>query len=216
MRIFVAGASGLIGSRLVRLLSQQGHTVAAMTRSPEKVDALEAIGAEALVCDVFDGDRLTGAVGGFRPDVLVDELTDLPDDLAEIGRFRERNDRIRREGTRNILDAAARARVGRVISQSIAWELPRDRGGEAVIEHEKAVLEHGGVVVRYAQLYGPGTFYPDDLPAPPRVHVEDAARLTLHALDVRPGTILAIEDGPDGGAARRAEVREVDRLGRHG
>src|SRR5258705_13840707 len=81
MRIYFAGASGVIGSRLVPLLLGAGHTVGAMTRSAEKADGLAAIGAQPIVCDVFDRPALTSAVRAFSPDVLLHELTDLPDDL---------------------------------------------------------------------------------------------------------------------------------------
>jgi len=76
MRVFVAGASGVIGVRLVPLLVAAGHEVAGLTRSPEKVEALRRLGALPVVCDVFDRKALRAAVGDFGPDVIVSELTD--------------------------------------------------------------------------------------------------------------------------------------------
>jgi nucleoside-diphosphate-sugar epimerase len=198
MRIFVAGASGVIGRRLVPLLVGDWHEVAAMTRTPENAPALERAGARPVVCDVYDAARLRAEVGAFEPDVILDELTDLPDDLAELPRFRDRNSRMRVEGTHNLLAAAAQADDALVVAQSVAWELPGERARQAVLELERAVLERDGVIVRYGQLYGPGTFYPDELPPAPRVHVDDAASLTLAALDARPRTTLTIEDEPEG------------------
>jgi nucleoside-diphosphate-sugar epimerase len=110
MRVFLAGASGVIGVRLVPLLDAAGHTVAGMTRSPEKADSLRALGAEPVVCDVFDAVGLKAAVSAFAPDAVMHQLTDLPDAVERIPEFAERNNRIRTEGTRNLI-AAARATV---------------------------------------------------------------------------------------------------------
>jgi uncharacterized protein YbjT (DUF2867 family) len=93
--VFIAGASGVIGARLVPLLAAAGHTVAGMTRSPGKAGLLAELGAEPVVCDVFDAGALTRAVTGFAPDVVMHQLTDLPDDLAELAAFAVRNGRIR-------------------------------------------------------------------------------------------------------------------------
>src|SRR6201994_3482074 len=99
MRIFVAGASGVIGVRLLPLLVADGHVGAAMTRSPGKAALLAALGAEPVVCDVFDAAGLAVAVARFRPGLVMHQLTDLPDDAADIARLGGRNDRIRTEGT---------------------------------------------------------------------------------------------------------------------
>jgi hypothetical protein len=192
MRIFLAGASGVIGIRLLPLLVADGHRVAAMTRSPEKADRLRWLGAEPVVCDVFDADELTSAVAAFAPEMLMHQLTDLPDRLERLGAYALRNDRMRTEGTRNLLAAAAAASVERFLAQSIAWR-PPGRGG-AVDEHERQVVDAGGVVLRYGQLYGPDTFYPHELPPHPRVHVDVAARTTRGLLDAAPGVALIAED----------------------
>jgi len=84
MRIFLAGASGVIGIRLLPPLVSAGHQVTGMTRSPQKVPALEALGAEPVFCDVYDAEALRTAVIEFRPDTVVHQLTDLPDDAAMI------------------------------------------------------------------------------------------------------------------------------------
>ena len=194
MRIFVAGASGVIGSRLVPLLVADGHAVAGMTRSTHKADLLRELGAEPVICDVFDADALTRAVIAFAPDIVFDQLTDLPDNAADIPAFSDRNNRIRGEGTRNLLAVAAAASAGPVIAQSISWELPGESGRAATAEHERAVLRAGGVVIRYGQLYGPGTYYETTQPEPPRVHVDDAARQTVPAIGVPAGVTIVVDD----------------------
>ena len=194
MRIFVAGASGVIGSRLVPLLVADGHAVAGMPRSAHKVRLLRELGAEPVVCDVFDADALTRAVIAFAPDIVFDQLTDLPDNAADIPAFSDRNNRIRGEGTRNLLAVAAAASAGPVIVQSISWELPGESGRAATAEHERAVLRAGGVVIRYGQLYGPGTYYETTQPEPPRVHVDDAARQTVPAIGVPAGVTIVVDD----------------------
>ena len=154
MRIFIAGASGVIGIRLLPLLAAAGHEVAGMTRSPAKIDGLKALGAEPILCDVYDAEALRVAVVRFGPDVVMNQLTDLPDDAAKIPEFGARNDRIRREGTRNLLAAAEAAGAEQILAQSIAWKQPGNRG-VTTREYENSVLSVGGVVIRYGQLYGP-------------------------------------------------------------
>jgi D-arabinose 1-dehydrogenase-like Zn-dependent alcohol dehydrogenase len=176
MRIFLAGATGVIGIRLIPLLVADGHVVAGMTRSPAKSAQLREFGAEPVVCDVFDVDALLPAVASFGPDAVLHQLTDLPDRLDDLGEFAARNDRIRTEGTRNLLLAARQANAAHFLAQSIAWR-PEGRAN-VVDEHEQAVLQVGGVVVRYGQLYGPGTFYEHGKPSHPRIHVDEAARAT--------------------------------------
>jgi nucleoside-diphosphate-sugar epimerase len=168
--------------------------VAGMTRSPGKTGLLRELGAQPVVCDVFDADALTRAVSGFGPDVVFHQLTDLPDHAGDIAAFGDRNDRMRTEGTRNLLAAAAAAGAPRVIAQSISWELPSAGRRAATAALERAVLQAGGVVIRYGQLYGPGTYYETDPPDPPRIHVDDAARQTLPALAAPPGVTIVADD----------------------
>lgn len=192
MRIFVAGASGVIGTRLLPLLTSQSHQVIGMTRSPGKLQLLRSLGAEAVVCSVFDYKALVEAVKLARPDAIIDELTDLPDDPARIQEYVALNNRIRREGTANILSAAKIAGANRVLVQSVAWTLPGE-GQNAIRDMERMVLEADGIVLRYGQFYGPDTYYVENLPPPPRVHIDEAARRTVTALNASPG-IITIED----------------------
>ena len=199
MRIFIAGASGVIGSRLVPLLVAAGHDVAGMTRSPARAEGLRALGATPIVCDVFDALALREALARYVPDAVIDQLTDLPDDAALIPERSEANNRIRREGTANLIAAARAAGAHRFAAQSVAWRLPA-AGAEAVEALEEAVLGSGGVVLRYGRFYGPGTYYEAGLPPHPRIHVEEAARRTVAALDAPSGVITLTEDPPAGGA----------------
>ncbi len=187
MRIFVAGATGVIGRRLVPMLVERGHDVVGMTRSEERGDALRAAGAQPVVCDVYDADRLKAVIVEARPDALMHELTDIPPDI-DPRKYAEQfagNDRVRTDGTRNLMEAAASAGVSRVIAQSISiayapvggWvkteedplyddaPMPFRRSVEALHGLESAVTGHpgiGGVALRYGLFYGPGTAYASD------------------------------------------------------
>ena len=176
MRIFLAGATGVIGRRLVPLLLDAGHEVVALT-AIRRADDLVAAGATVAVADVYDAAALREVVVAARPELVMHQLTDLPDDAADLADHRDRNARIRVEGTDNLLAAARAADATRFVAQSIAWTPP---GGAPSVEHlERVVLEFGGVVVRYGQFYGPGTFHPDAPPPPPRIALDEAARRTL-------------------------------------
>ncbi|MFI5708857.1 NAD-dependent epimerase/dehydratase family protein [Kribbella sp. NPDC051620] len=190
MRIFLAGASGLIGQRLIPLLLEEGHVVGGMTRSAGKTELLERLGAEAILCDVFDREALIEAVTEFKPDLILNELTDLPDDLAQIGAHAELNARIRTEGNQNLIDAARQAGSPKLLVQSVAWQLPAGPDAVAVASLEKSVLAEGGVVLSYGQFYGPGTYNEAQLPAEPRVQIDRAAVLTVAALDAPSGVVV--------------------------
>jgi nucleoside-diphosphate-sugar epimerase len=191
VRIFLAGASGVIGRRLVPLLVESGHEVAGMTRTPAKADTLLGLGAEPVVCDVYDAGRLGEAVVDFGPELVMHQLTDLPDEEASIAGSNA-NARMRREGTRNLLAAARAARAARFLAQSVAWDPPGE-GAHAKADLERLTLEAGGVVLRYGRFYGPGTYH-DEPPAPPRIHIDEAARRTVELLHVPSGIHAVVED----------------------
>jgi nucleoside-diphosphate-sugar epimerase len=186
MRVFVAGASGAIGRPLVPRLVAAGHEVTGTTRSEERAEAIRAAGATAAVLDVFDAASLRAAVDETRPEVLVHELTSLPDrlDFRKEGVYEPTN-RVRTEGTGILLDAARAAGVRRFVCQSIAFayrpegarvkteddplmdDIPGNFGSglRALDEMEAMVLGADGiegVVLRYGFFYGPGTYYADD------------------------------------------------------
>ena len=192
MRVFLAGASGVIGRRLVPLLIRGGHDVAGMTRSTDNADALSELGAEPVVCDVFDVDKLCRVVTDFAPELVMHQLTDLPDDPAHILEFGPANARIRRDGTRNLIAAASAAGARRLLAQSIAWKLPGD-GGAAVEDLERMVLDARGVVLRYGRFYGPGTYSEDEAPSDPRIHIDSAAEQTVQVLTSGSGVMTIVD-----------------------
>ena len=186
MKIFVAGASGVIGRPLVQKLVERGHETVGMTRREDAAADLARRGIKPVVCDVFDAEAVERAVRSVGPDVLVHQLTSLPHaiDPRKIGEQLASNDRIRTEGTRNLVHAAASCGVGRIVAQSIAFayapgapglrteddplwlDAPRPwrRSVKAIAELERQVLSanDGGVVLRYGYFYGPGTAYAAD------------------------------------------------------
>jgi uncharacterized protein YbjT (DUF2867 family) len=193
-RVFLAGASGTIGQRLVPKLIEAGHVVGGMTRSADKAGLLTDLGAEPIVVDVFEREALIHAVIGFDPDVILNELTDLPDDAAKIGSHVELNARIRTEGVENLIEAARRSGSPKIVTQSVAWTLPPGPDARAVVFLEDAVLAEGGVVLRYGQFYGPGTYNEEQRPEQPRVAIDRAAELTVRALDEPSGVVLITDE----------------------
>lgn len=183
----------MLGIRVVPLLAAKGHEVWGMTRTPSKADTLRAVGAEPSVCDVYDLPVLRDAIVDADPEMVMHLLTDLPDDVSAIDGFVDANARIRREGTRNLLRAARAADATRFLAESVAWELPGD-AGKAVTELERAVLHVGGVVLRYGQFHGPGTYHEERMPDRPRIHVDEAARRTAAALGEPSGVIEIVDD----------------------
>jgi hypothetical protein len=195
-RIFLAGASGVIGQRLTPRLIRAGYLVGGMTRSTDKTDLLHDLGAEPILCNAFDRAAVIAAVHDFRPDIILNELTVLPDDPAQIDALTDLNDRIRTEGTQNLIDAARRCGSPKILAQSVAWQLPVGPDARAVAQLERSVLLEGGVVLRYGQLYGPGTYYEAQLPTEPRVHLDRAAEATVAALGEPTGVVVIVDPLP--------------------
>lgn len=192
MRVFVAGASGVIGRQLVPLLVADGHVVAGTTRSEAKAGMLRDLGAEPVVLDVYDAEALRDAVVAFGPDLVMHQLTDLPDHASEIAAGRAANARMRVEGTDNLLAATRAAGATRFLAQSIAWEIPGE-GAKAVAHLEQATLDFGGVVLRYGQFHGPGTYYEEEPPEPPRIQIDDAAARTAELLEAPSGIVTIVD-----------------------
>ncbi|HET9581436.1 MAG TPA: NAD-dependent epimerase/dehydratase family protein [Gemmatimonadota bacterium] len=183
MRIFLAGATGAVGRRLVPLLIQAGHDVVGLTRTLAKADNLRAMGAEPAVADALDPDAVMKAVSEARPEVLIHQLTAIPDgvDLRHFDRDFALTDRLRTEGTRHLVAAATEAGARRLVAQGFAgWGYAREGGPikteadpldpdppavfrrtlDALRELEAAVLgarDLAGIVLRYGWFYGPGT-----------------------------------------------------------
>jgi nucleoside-diphosphate-sugar epimerase len=164
-----------------------------MTRSPNKTELLSHLGAQPILCDVFDREALVQAVLDFKPDILLNELTDLPDDAAQMGEHANLNARIRTEGTRNLIEAARRSGSPKILAQSVAWQLPDGPDARAVAELERSVLAEGGVVLRYGQFYGPGTYNEQQLPKEPRVQIDRAAERTAELLGEPTGVVVIVD-----------------------
>ena len=183
MRIFVAGATGAIGHRLLPLLLGRGHQVTAMTRRPDRAAGLRAAGADPVVADALDREAVLAAVTAARPEVVVHELTDLAG-MRDFRKFDEgfaATNRLRTEGTDHLLAAATAAGARRFLAQSFAgWPFARTGGPvkteddpldpdppaalrptlDAIRYLEAAVLGAEGIeglVLRYGGFYGPGT-----------------------------------------------------------
>jgi len=226
MNIFLAGAAGVIGRRLVPLLRDTGHAVTGTTRSRERAAALEALGAHGVVVDVFDARALLRAMVAAHPDVVIHQLTDLPQTIDPASRPSEfeANARVRIDGTRNLMAAASFAGARRVVAQSIAFAYapgqgtrlesdpldldgPRAATVRAVASLEQQVMGMpgiDGVVLRYGRLYGPGTWYASATGAGP-LHVDAAAHAALLAVTKGQGVYNIAEDD---GAASIVKARQ--------
>jgi nucleoside-diphosphate-sugar epimerase len=183
MKIFVAGASGAIGKRLVPMLAERGHEVTGMTRSPAKQDLVRQMGARAVVADALDPEAVAQALAEAEPEVVIHELTAI--EAGKFGRnfdkvFAQTN-RLRREGTDHLLAAAMAVGARRFVAQSFAPWLYKRVGGPVKVEDDPledtppktvmqtfAAIRHvedtvmraeriEGIVLRYGGFYGPGT-----------------------------------------------------------
>jgi nucleoside-diphosphate-sugar epimerase len=183
VRILFAGATGVLGRATLPHL--RGHNVTGLTRSPEKLQLVRGLGAEAAVCDVYDSAALLRVTQRARPHTVVNFVTDLASGSAAA------NNRARREGGENLLDAANATGASRLVVESVAFTLDGD-AAEAVEQLERSTHAFAGdaLVLRFGRLWGPGTFY-DAPPHPPAVHVDkagaEAARLLVQA---PPGTYI--------------------------
>jgi nucleoside-diphosphate-sugar epimerase len=230
MRVFVAGATGVIGRVLVPMLRDAGHEVVGMTRSQERASELREQGVEPAVCDAFDADGVARAVAAAQPEVVVNQLTDIPKVIEprKMGEQFEMNDRLRTEGTPNLMRAAEAAGARRLISQSIAFAYapadslrseddplfddappPWGRSVAAVRALERATLGSesvDGVVLRYGYFYGPGTVYAGDGSTAamvrkrgfPVVGNGSAVYSFIHIDDAASATVAALDRGAPG------------------
>lgn len=185
MRVIVVGGSGAIGRQLVPLLVAAGHEVAGTTRRPERVAEIEAAGATAMVTDVFD-EGFGAALAGFRPDAVINQVTDLPQSAAELALKTEDQIRVRTLGYDAVVAAARAAGAVRYLAQSVAFDLEGD-AGRAVLSLERGALEYPGIAIRYGYFYGPGTWYDGPAPEGKWVHIRHAAARTVELLTAEPG-----------------------------
>jgi nucleoside-diphosphate-sugar epimerase len=223
MKVLVVGASGAIGGRLVPQLLEHGHEVVGTCRSPDKTAQLRALGAEAVVLDALDAKAGHDTVAGIAPEAIIHQATALAD--VRFGRNFDRTfaqtNRLRTEGTDNLLAAARKVGVRRFVAQSFASmrnvreggmvkteDDPLDpdppatmREGHAAMRHvEEAVTEAGGIALRYGGFYGAAN---DALIEPVRKRrfpiVGDGGGYSswIHLDDAAAATVLALDqEGP--------------------
>jgi 2-alkyl-3-oxoalkanoate reductase len=195
MKVFVTGATGVVGRRLVPLLVQAGHEVTAVARTPEKAAGLQKAGARTVAVDLFDVEGVRRAVAGHE--AVVNMATHIPRTFTRMmlpGAWRE-NDRIRREASAILVQAAMAGGVSRLIQESFAPMYP-DCGDEWIdeevpprpVRYNRSTLDaelsaarftHGGgvgVVLRFAAFYGPDAS-----------HVPDLIRFTKRGMAPLPG-----------------------------
>jgi nucleoside-diphosphate-sugar epimerase len=238
MKVFVAGASGAIGLPLVRQLAAAGHQVTGTTRRDERTEEIRSAGGEAVVCDVYDMPALKAAVRAAEPEVVINQLTSLPKEYNPRRLDYAPTNRVREEGGGHLMKAALAVGARRYLTQSIAFlyapegdrvkdeeartfddaPMPFRDGVRAMVTHERQVLGTDGIeglVLRYGQFYGPGTYYDHGgsiakqvekrmLPVigtgtgtASFIHVEDAAGATVAALDHGgPGIYNVTDDEP--------------------
>ena len=219
MRVFVAGASGAIGTRLVPQLIERGHEVVGTCRSPANAERVRALGAEPVVLDLLDARAVRNAVLGAEPDAIVHQATALADIrfTRNFDRVFAQTNRLRTEGTDALLAAAREAGVRRFVAQSFAsmrnardggyvkteddpldpTPVPTMRESHAAMRHlERVVTEAGGTGLRYGGFYGAAN---DALPEPVRKRqwpiVGDGGGVFsfIHLDDAAGATVLALE-----------------------
>ena len=240
MRVFVAGGTGVIGRTLLPMLASAGHQVAATTRDPAKQRLIESLGAAPFVLDALDRQAVIAAVKSFRPTAVMNQLTSLPEHYnpRRLKASYEATSRLRVDATRTLLESAIDVGANRFVYQSIAFFMyaltgppvadedaplalnaPEPFGGmiRATYEGERMATSADrttGVVLRYGQLYGPGTYFARDgdfarlarrgmLPIAGEgsgtvsfLHVDDAAGSALAALERGSGVYNITDDEP--------------------
>jgi nucleoside-diphosphate-sugar epimerase len=224
MRVFIAGATGALGTRLVPQFLERGHEVIGTSRSAEKAERLRAQGADAVVLDVLDPSAVRDAVAASRPDAIVHQATALTEltDLKHFDRSFAPTNRLRTEGTDALLTAARKTGVGRFVAQSFAgWPYAREGGPVKTEEDpldpapvgtmsetlgalrhlEQSVTDAGGIALRYGGFYGS----PDDAQIElvrkgrfPIVGEGGGITSFIHLDDAAAATVLAVERGQPG------------------
>ncbi|MCE4967322.1 NAD(P)-dependent oxidoreductase [Staphylococcus aureus] len=221
-KIFVTGATGLIGIKLVQRLKEEGHEVAGFTTSENGQQKLAAVNVKAYIGDILNADTIDQALADFKPEIIINQITDLKNvDMAA-------NTKVRIEGSKNLIDAAKKHDVKKVIAQSIAFMYEPGEGlayektaldfnstgdrkvtvdGVVGLEEETARMDEY-VVLR---LYGPGTWYGKDGMIYNQfmdgqvtlsdgvtsfVHLDDAVETSIQAIHFENGIYNIADDAP--------------------
>ncbi|WP_425255026.1 NAD-dependent epimerase/dehydratase family protein [Mammaliicoccus sciuri] len=224
-KIFVTGATGLIGTKLTKRLIEEGYEVAGLTTSEKGKEKLDNAGVKAYIGNILEYETIEKSIGDFKPDIIMNEITDLKQvDMAA-------NTKVRIEGTRNLVEAAIKHDVPHIQSQSIAFvyeagdtlateetSLDYDASGDRKItvdgveglEKESARLNKH-VILRYGLLYGPGTWYGKDGMIYNQfingevtmtdgvqsfIHIDDAVETAIQALNFESGIYNVADDEP--------------------
>jgi nucleoside-diphosphate-sugar epimerase len=218
MRVFVAGASGTIGVPLVRALIAAGHQVTAMTRSQDKMAFLRSLGAEPVVADALDAQALTRAVVAARPEVVIHQLTNLPKTGVRTTADLASTNRLRTEGTRNLIAAAVAARARRIVGASFVLGLAAkpdaggrvEEGAAAIHSMEAQIVEASrsgaieGIVLRYGMWYGPANPMTQQMVSMakrrmlPTVRGDRSLLPVLHLDDAVSAAVAALDHGRPG------------------
>ncbi len=224
-KIFVTGATGLIGTKLTKRLIEEGYEVAGLTTSEKGKEKLDNAGVKAYIGNILEYDTIEKSIGDFKPDIIMNEITDLKQvDMSA-------NTKVRIDGTRNLVEAAIKHDVPHIQSQSIAFvyeagdtlateetSLDYDASGDRKItvdgveglEKESARLNKY-VILRYGLLYGPGTWYGKDGMIYEQfingevtmtdgvqsfIHIDDAVETAIQALNFESGIYNVADDEP--------------------
>ncbi|MCC2088871.1 NAD(P)-dependent oxidoreductase [Mammaliicoccus sciuri] len=224
-KIFVTGATGLIGTKLTKRLIEEGYEVAGLTTSEKGKEKLDNAGVKAYIGNILEYDTIEKSIGDFKPDIIMNEITDLKQvDMSA-------NTKVRIEGTRNLVEAAIKHDVPHIQSQSIAFvyeagdtlateetSLDYDASGDRKItvdgveglEKESARLNKH-VILRYGLLYGPGTWYGKDGMIYNQfingevtmtdgvqsfIHIDDAVETAIQALNFESGVYNVADNEP--------------------
>jgi len=220
MRVFLAGGTGAIGVPLIRALIAAGHQVTALTRHPDRAAQLKALGATPAIADALDAESLRRAVVEAKPTHVIHQLTALPKGGPKRARDLEPTNRLRTEGTRNLIDASVAAGAKRILVGSFALfredhiaDVPSEMraGAEAVRSLESQTLEASrsgrieGVVLRYGLFYGPENPSTIEMIAMakrrmlPAIRGDQGLLPCIHVDDAAAATVLALDRAPAAG-----------------
>lgn len=217
MRVLVAGASGALGRPLIRQLIEKGHEVLGTTRN--RPESVEALGAQPVIADAFDREGFVKAIVDAAPEGVVHALTRIPKTVFVTPSRLKVNDRLRIEGTRNLLEGCKAAGVDKLVAESITFAFDGrsedrmkpmlnmgsfQRSVDAALSLEQQVTEAGGIVLRFGYFYGPDTAISDLWPAAvkrrtmPVIGKGTGWWSFIHMDDAASATVAALERGRPG------------------